>query len=372
MGRWNQPYIAVSIGAFGGRRTMKRFFCTIIFVIPTLMLVAADRDHKKTQIEKNAESTPTIKSDQTKFDKLARRIEGLIKGLDDDDFKVRERSEAELIKIGNPALDAVLKAIASKSAEVKFRAERVLVTIPRLVAYYPFDDTPKDASGSGNDGVPKGRVEYVEGVVGKAVRFYGIDDIGYLRVPNSVRLQFSNTMSIACWYRIEAEAGQTGDNLSGEKVANAHQAIVAKHGDISGFSILSLSEHRPTRDLSFITGTRRDRTKRFKLTFSPEKPLRRWLHVAVVADQTGIKLYHNGQQIAGSTKQVEWESVNQRDLFIGIHGWASPQEFRWYPLNGAVDELRIFSYALSSEEIAAIYNKEKRNVISERKRDNKP
>ena len=247
------------------------------------------------------------------------------------------------------------------------------MTIPRLLAYYPFDGTPKDATGSGNDGVPIGRVEYIKGVVGKAVRFYGIDDIGYLRVPNSERLQFSKAMSIACWYRIEAAAGQTGDDLSEKKVANAHQAIVAKHGDISGFTILSLGEHQSKRKISFFSATKRDRSKRFHMTFVLEKPLHNWLHVAVVADQTGVKLYHNSKQVASSENRVLWESVNQRDLYIGIHGWAGrKQGFHWYPLNGAVDELRIYAGALSAEEIAAIYNKEKRNAIPESKRKNKP
>ena len=61
--------------------------------------------------------------------KLTERIERLIRGLDDADFKVRERSEQELIMIGKPALDAVTKATKSSSMEVRFRAIRAFQKI---------------------------------------------------------------------------------------------------------------------------------------------------------------------------------------------------------------------------------------------------
>lgn len=76
-------------------------------------------------------------------DALARRIETLIKGLDDDDFKVREESEKALIEIGHPAFHAVQKATQSNSAEVRFRAERLLKKIPLFEKVYYIDLQPK-------------------------------------------------------------------------------------------------------------------------------------------------------------------------------------------------------------------------------------
>ncbi len=63
---------------------------------------------------------------------LTRRIDQLIRGLDDDDFKVREESLKQLIQLGKRALPAVRKATKSPSIEVRSRAKRVLIEIRRL------------------------------------------------------------------------------------------------------------------------------------------------------------------------------------------------------------------------------------------------
>jgi hypothetical protein len=74
---------------------------------------------------------------------LAKKVENLIKGLDDDDFKIREASEKQLIEIGKPAFNAVQKATRSKSPEVQFRAKRLLKKIPLVGKVLYIDLQPK-------------------------------------------------------------------------------------------------------------------------------------------------------------------------------------------------------------------------------------
>ena len=57
------------------------------------------------------------------------RLARLIKDLDDDVFKVRERAWRELVEIGEPAVQALRAALKSPSAEVRDRAERLLEMI---------------------------------------------------------------------------------------------------------------------------------------------------------------------------------------------------------------------------------------------------
>lgn len=92
-------------------------------------------------------SGTTIADDQSQkqkdSDALARKIENLIKRLDDDDFKIREESEKNLIEIGKPAFHAVQQATESKSPEIQFRAKRLLKKIPLVGKVFYIDLQPK-------------------------------------------------------------------------------------------------------------------------------------------------------------------------------------------------------------------------------------
>ena len=57
---------------------------------------------------------------------IKQRIQHLIRGLDDDEFKIREESERELMRIGQPTVIVVEKTTNSRSAEVRARAKRIL------------------------------------------------------------------------------------------------------------------------------------------------------------------------------------------------------------------------------------------------------
>lgn len=57
------------------------------------------------------------------------RIEALIKELDDDDFKIRDRASKELGRIGAPAEARLERATKSHSAEVRSRARLLLAEL---------------------------------------------------------------------------------------------------------------------------------------------------------------------------------------------------------------------------------------------------
>jgi WD40 repeat protein len=66
----------------------------------------------------------------TVSDEERRRIEGLIRDLDSDSFKVRDRAAKELENFGDPAVPALTRAqTTSKSAEVRTKSEQLLKKI---------------------------------------------------------------------------------------------------------------------------------------------------------------------------------------------------------------------------------------------------
>ena len=67
-----------------------------------------------------------------------------------------------------------------------------------LIAYYPLDGNPDDASGSGNHGLAYGGVGYAQGVKNSAAVFDGIDD--FITIPNNSVGNLGPSASIAFWF----------------------------------------------------------------------------------------------------------------------------------------------------------------------------
>lgn len=90
-----------------------------------------------------------------------------------------------------------------------------------LVGYWRLDEgsgtTAGDSSGNNNNGIIYGAT-WVDGKIEKALNFDGNDD--YISIAHSPSLEFSDSVTVAGWIKIE---GTTGD----------HQVILAKHyGDL--------------------------------------------------------------------------------------------------------------------------------------------
>ena len=235
-----------------------------------------------------------------------------------------------------------------------------------LIAYYPFEGDATDVSGNNNHGSRQGTVDYTSGVVGKSARFYGIDDRGYIKVSNSENLKLTDVVTIALWVRIEDGAGQTGLDGSGRKVPDAHQVFVAKSGDRVGFVVHSTRE---TADKRYIGMEAHNHTPRESgAYFAPEEPLKTWMHMAVTSGDSGTKLYYNGELVRTDNRPTDLSEANPEDLYIGIQAGKGSLLPGWFPLNGMIDELRIYNRALSAEEVKSLYDNDSAGVGNVSKR----
>jgi concanavalin A-like lectin/glucanase superfamily protein len=85
--------------------------------------------------------------------------------------------------------------------------------------------------------------------------------------------------------------------------------------------------------------------------FSPAYtlPLNTWTHLAIVANSSTVTLYANGVQ-KGTVSASNFELPR---AFFGVDTFASvPDDY----MVGGVDELQIYTYALSASDVASIYN----------------
>ncbi|MBP5770518.1 MAG: RICIN domain-containing protein [Bacteroidaceae bacterium] len=80
-------------------------------------------------------------------------------------------------------------------------------------------------------------------------------------------------------------------------------------------------------------------------------PVNKWMHVAVTFSDSEITIYLNGKRVASST------TITERPAdFRPIFNYVGRSQFAADPmLKGAVDDIRIYNYALTAEEIATLY-----------------
>ncbi|KAF0202484.1 MAG: hypothetical protein FD170_1951, partial [Bacteroidetes bacterium] len=222
-------------------------------------------------------------------------------------------------------------------------------TIPNLLdslkAWYPFNGNAKDESGNENHGVEIfGGVSFAEGKFGQAAKFVGYDNPGHIKVNNSPSLQFASEASFAVWIRLDDSIGM---GVYGQYSMNGVHSIIAKDHDRHGYfeviyytHIKKLQTWAGTNFNGLVIDSQKDR----------EYTIGEWIHITYVYSDSSSSVYINGLIDSVSSKVANFSISNSHDLYFG--------KFidYWYPLNGALDDLRIYNRDLSAEEVACLYN----------------
>lgn len=224
-----------------------------------------------------------------------------------------------------------------------------------LVAYYPFNGNVNDESGNGNNGLANGTVDFTSGKFGQSLKLFGVTNPGYVIVPNSSSLQFSDELTISLFLRMDGSYGQTGADCSGDIIDKAAQTIVAKRGDRKGFCA-RIRVYQDDAEMRTAWGINMFNYPSKSISYTTPYQLGEWIHLAYVIDSEELVEYINGQEVAREENEFEdFGPANDEDLYIGIENNAGYAclDF-WYPLNGAIDELRFYNRSLSQDEIQAL------------------
>ena len=155
------------------------------------------------------------------------RIATLIRQLDDDDFRTRDRAARELRQIGHATLDLLNTAAAKGSPEVRERAERLARTI-RSESFAP----GKPAEGM--QATLRADREVFRANQPIAMHLE-IKNVGYtnLGIPSTIRWSYSQTYGPE-WYRVRglyvpSHANIEVHQLSGRKPAKNQSPIACGH-----------------------------------------------------------------------------------------------------------------------------------------------
>ena len=211
---------------------------------------------------------------------------------------------------------------------------------PALVLYYPFDGDALDYSGTGNDGTVFGATLGADrfGNPGKAFHFDGDD---FVKADGSVLPSAERT--VALWFNAEAVTnhpvllgygsgcGTTwylGLNAGDSRYTNQYYVGPHCQGPLIGYTYAS-------------------------------PPVGSWHHFAITTSSTGTRMYVDGVEVASNSLFIGNTRVASSDFSVGVAigtaGSAPYTDANVSYFRGEIDEVRIYSRALSATEIQALF-----------------
>ena len=209
----------------------------------------------------------------------------------------------------------------------------------KLVAQYSFEDGSnlwKDSSSAGNHATNNG-VTQTLGRVGKAGFFDGQAD--WMRVERSSTLSMTWSATFSAWVK-PMWITQYDSTIIFAWVSNYYFSLCN-----SGKTLCSLWYQRmnPTYH-----------------TASPDLPLNKWSHVSAVWNPESVTFYINGEKKAEYPSQ--YKNHNWWYTFLNIGWWETWNNLDRY-FTGAIDELKIYNYARTAEQIKSDYEQEAKPAL---------
>jgi len=218
--------------------------------------------------------------------------------------------------------------------------EGFLEGVSRDLIYYKFDGDILDFSGSGNDGTVTGSPGYVSGLNNSALEFNGIDEY-----VSSGDVGYSDNGTIAFWFKLKEDFDSSvpvTQGLWSKYIDGDNDAFIAlKGGDMGGGSGSDGLIQVKLEDPSGAT---------YVATTTNSWIADTWYHFALVWNPGAVRVYVDGigENSASGSRIISYVADNDfgRSEFEAFN-MDGPRY-----LNGSLDEVRVYSRALSSSEIS--------------------
>lgn len=199
-----------------------------------------------------------------------------------------------------------------------------------LVLHLKFDNDAVDSSGNSNNGNCYGNITYEEGILGNAAVF---DGESYIEVKDADTLDVQTNFTISLWAYKEYTEGKFVPYVCKEKEKTAT------------FPSYQLYDHWLNSPNIFLHG--KD-INQFSLS-GTMLDIRDWNLITFTYDGSEVCMYYNGKFIV-KENATGTPSITSGNLSIGF------MSGRKIYYKGKMDDLRIYSRAISSQEITDLYN----------------
>lgn len=206
---------------------------------------------------------------------------------------------------------------------------------PGIVGSWSFEEatgaSALDSSGHGNTGTLRNGPTWTSGKAGGALAFDGLDDYVSI-VPSPSVESISAALTVAAWVYRRSDQGAFA-NVTGRQAGKGVQDSF-----LLGF--------RDNRTIGIVTTT----TGSAEVGGSTRALNGVWLHVALSYDGSAVRLYVGGQ-LDSSMNLSGLIAPESNPIIIGASTNNNQPDER---LDARIDEVKIFSRALSATEIAAL------------------
>jgi len=203
-----------------------------------------------------------------------------------------------------------------------------------LVAYYPFNGNANDESGNGNEGTVYG-AQLTDDRFGNSESAYYFDgNADRINVPHD-SVQNTELLTVSMWVKPDPIQNQGWIHLVWKNTV----------GGADGFSCLLYPDNRP---YATIGGYSPDRW----IFTSTALAANEWNHVVFQYDGTNNKIFINGEldTITSNNSSI---TPSSRPMQIGGAAYNDQYSFR-----GILDDIKVYSWALSENEIQELYSEE--------------
>jgi hypothetical protein len=227
----------------------------------------------------------------------------------------------------------------------------VVVFPTGLLLYYPCEQavgaTLRDESGRGNDGtLPNSRGGYAfeTGKVGKALRL-NAGNRGYVSIPTGV-FKDATDLTIATWIKV------TASSRTLDRIFDVGVDAKLAHNKETGTAYMTFLLDDPFNNGEHSFSSTKDGYSNAKRVAAPARaiPSNGWTHIAVTLGAGVATLYVDGKSVA-----TETSVVTPKDLGPIDYAYLGRSQFTDDPyLDALIDELRVYSRALSADEIQSL------------------
>ncbi|MFC2124526.1 LamG-like jellyroll fold domain-containing protein [Bacteroidota bacterium] len=219
-----------------------------------------------------------------------------------------------------------------------------------LIAHYPFDGNPNDATLNNLDGTITGGTTLSSDRFGNdnsAYSFNGTD--GYINTPDDMLLDFGagESISLAFW----ARSNNNGDSF--------YYIQKGYGGSTAGNNAFNYAMGRSSNKINFTFSDDNNIGNRPWTTTNDVFLDTGWHYIVMnhtFGDGSNSQLYIDGDPVAGSWSNGTGSEIPQQndiDLLIGSGYTAAGDNI--YFIDGAMDDVRIYNRMLSQDEIDSLY-----------------
>lgn len=226
-----------------------------------------------------------------------------------------------------------------------------------LVAYWEFEENAEDSAGS-NDGIVKGSAAFVDGKSGKAISFDGVDDYVEFSSDAVSAIGGLTEGTIAFWFKyeslLEKQTVMPLFYIGGEERDSDNMYIIEiGHFNERGFGV------DPSNKKIYSTWIKDNKDPFLCFDTNMNMEENQWHHYAVVVSPSGNTGYLNGVELTGRNYNFGNKVMSpflssipaKKKLMIGYGRSSAAVGPDFVFFKGAVDDYRIYSKALSAEEI---------------------